>query len=90
MIPRDSLDLSFAAFFLLTLPPAALPLGRLLDWSTKREGESEGGRKRIIMYVRKEERHNTVKPPIMYTPIKEHLSIKDKSTRPNSYYTSTF
>ena len=24
------------------------------------------------------------------TPNKEHLSIKDKSTHPNSYYTSTF
>ena len=25
-----------------------------------------------------------------HTPNKEHLSIKDKSTRPYSYYTSTF
>ena len=32
----------------------------------------------------------TVEPPIKDTPNKEHLSIKDKSTRPNSYYTSTF
>ena len=31
-----------------------------------------------------------VEPPIKDTPNKEHLSIKDKSTRPNSYYTSTF
>ena len=33
---------------------------------------------------------STVKPPIKDTPNKEHLSIKDKSTCPNSYYTSTF
>ena len=32
----------------------------------------------------------TVEPPIKDTPNKEHLSIKDKSTRPNSYYTSIF
>ena len=32
----------------------------------------------------------TVERPIKDTPNKEHLSIKDKSTRPNSYYTSTF
>ena len=32
----------------------------------------------------------TVEPPIKDTPNKGHLSIKDKSTRPNSYYTSTF
>ena len=32
----------------------------------------------------------SVKPPIKDTPNKEHLSIKDKSTRPSSYYTSTF
>ena len=32
----------------------------------------------------------TVEPPIKDTPNKEHLSIKDKSTCPNSYYTSTF
>ena len=32
----------------------------------------------------------TVEPPIKDTPNKEHLSINDKSTRPNSYYTSTF
>ena len=29
-------------------------------------------------------------PPIKDTLNKEHLSIKDKSTFPNSYYTSTF
>ena len=29
-------------------------------------------------------------PPIKGTPNKEHLSIKDKSTHPSSYYTSTF
>ena len=28
-----------------------------------------------------------MEPPIKDTPNKEHLSIKDKSTRPNSYYT---
>ena len=33
---------------------------------------------------------HTVGPPIKGTPNKEHLSIKDKFTRPNSYYTSTF
>ena len=33
---------------------------------------------------------NTVEPPIKDTPNKEHLSIKDKSTHPISYYTSTF
>ena len=27
----------------------------------------------------------TVEPPIKDTPNKEHLSIKDKSTRPNPY-----
>ena len=32
----------------------------------------------------------TVKPLIKDTPNKENLSIKDKSMRPNSYYTSTF
>ena len=32
----------------------------------------------------------TVEPPIKDTSNKGHLSIKDKSTRPNSYYTSTF
>ena len=32
----------------------------------------------------------TVEPPIKDSPNKEHLSIKDKSTRPISYYTSTF
>ena len=32
----------------------------------------------------------TVEPPIKDTSNKEHLSIKDKSTCPNSYYTSTF
>ena len=33
---------------------------------------------------------NTVGPPIKDTLNKEHLSIKDKSTRPNSYYTIHF
>ena len=32
----------------------------------------------------------TVEPPIKDTPNKGHLSIKDKSTCPNSYYISTF
>ena len=32
----------------------------------------------------------TVEPPIKDTPNKGNLSIKDKSTCPNSYYTSTF
>ena len=32
----------------------------------------------------------TVERLIKDTPNKEHLSIKDKSTRPNSYYNSTF
>ena len=32
----------------------------------------------------------TVEPPIKDTPNKGNLSIKDKSTRPYSYYTSTF
>ena len=32
----------------------------------------------------------TVEPLIKDTLNKEHLSIKDKSTRPNSYYTNTF
>ena len=36
------------------------------------------------------EKPYTEEPPIKDTPNKEHLSIKDKSTRPNSYYTSTF
>ena len=31
-----------------------------------------------------------VEPPIKDTLNKEHLSIKDKSTCPTSYYTSTF
>ena len=31
-----------------------------------------------------------VEPPIKDTPNKEHLSIKTKSTRPSSYYISTY
>ena len=34
--------------------------------------------------------NTTVEPLIKDTPNKEHFSIKDKSVRPNSYYTSTF
>ena len=58
----------------------------LLEWVCHRQLPVEAR----ISVSQNSQFSTTVEPPIKDTPNKEHLSIKDKSTCPNSYYTSAF